>query len=133
MAMVQKKILVADDDPDFVKVLGLHLETEGYHVCVAQNGEEAVTRAKEDKPDLIIMDVLMPKMSGYEALWKIREEKDLKDVPTIVISARRVMKSFFSNFPHAEFISKPYDIKAFFERIRQLLTSPDGQGVLSSL
>ncbi len=131
--MAAKKILIVDDDPDIVTILMMRLRSEGYTICVARDGEEAVAKAKEEKPDLIVLDVLIPKMTGYEVLWKIREDEDLARVPVIVISIKEVMKEFFHNLPHVEFLAKPYDSLEFSEKVHQLITKAGSPDELSSL
>ena len=124
--MAKKKILVVDDESSILQVLTMRLTVAGYEVCTAENGTEAIATAKRDKPDLIIMDVLMPKMTGFEALRKIREDGELKRVPTIIISAKSSMRDFFRDLP-VEFIPKPYDAKFLLSRIENLLGNVPGR------
>lgn len=122
--MAATKILIVDDDPDILTVLEQRLLPCGYEVLKASDGEEAVIEMKSGKPDLIIMDVLMPKMTGYDALRKIREDAELRKIPAIIISARGVMRDFFTDLPRVEFIPKPYDAKDLLVRISRLLGTP---------
>jgi len=127
--MTARKILIVDDDPDILMVLGMRLRPEGCEICVARDGEEAFLKAKKEKPDLIILDVLLPKMTGYEVLLKIREDKELEHIPVIVISAKGIMEKFFLDLPHTEFLAKPYDSLEFSEKVHRLVastSSPDG-------
>lgn len=119
--MAAKKILITDDDPDILMVLEQRLTGCGYEVFKAKDGEEACAKAKTVKPDLIIMDVLMPRMTGYDALRKIREESCLCKVPAIIFSARGSMRDFFSGFPNVEFINKPYDAQVLLTKARRLM------------
>ncbi len=119
--MAGKKILVVDDDPEILTVLQQRLLTCGYDVHTAKNGEEACAKARSVKPDLIIMDVLMPKMSGYDALRKIRDDNELRKIPAIMVSARGGMKDFFMDLANVEFIPKPYDAQVLLEKVRRCL------------
>lgn len=82
------RVLVADDEKAVAELLKKILGNEGYEVELAFDGQEAVTRAESFKPDLIIMDISMPEMNGYEATAKIKEQASLKDVPIIFLSGK---------------------------------------------
>ena len=119
--MPGKKILIADDDPSIIAILTERLNTEGFEVCSARNGEEAIAKARSEKPALIIMDVMMPKISGYEAMQKIRENPETKNIPAIVFSGKAGMKDFFSDMSDVEFLLKPFDLKNLVDRVNVLL------------
>ena len=81
-----KKILVAEDDEFLSKVYEVKLEKEGYSIVKAMDGEQAVTYAKSELPDLIILDLVMPKKNGFEALDEIKADPATKDIPVIILS-----------------------------------------------
>src|SRR5688572_5338797 len=83
-----KKILVVDDDEDIATVLRIALQVKGYEVSLAGNGREALECAANDTPDLIVMDVMMPEMDGYEALKRLREDKATSKIPVIMLTAK---------------------------------------------
>jgi CheY-like chemotaxis protein len=116
--MSEKKILVVDDDPCVVEVLTTRLKLEGFEVCSAHNGEEAVAKAKNEKPLVIIMDVMMPIMSGYEAMQKIRHDPGTKNIPAIIFSEKAGMKDFFADMPSVDFIHKPFDFKILISCVK---------------
>ncbi len=89
-----KKVLVVDDDVDIRKVVSKLVEKSGYKVMEAKNGIEGMGKVREDKPDLIILDILMPKESGIRMYRELKTEEPLKDIPVIVLSAI-TKKSFF--------------------------------------
>jgi len=129
--MPSKKILVVDDDPDIVTVLSQRFLSSGYEVCTAQDGIEAIAVVKSQKPDLIVMDVMMPKMTGYEAFKKIRETDESRKIPVIILSAKGSMRDFFTDYNGVEFMLKPYETKALLAKIERLLwqsekQNPDG-------
>jgi len=129
--MPSKKILVVDDDPNLVAILSKRLMASGYEVCTAQDGIEALAMVQSQKPDLIVMDVMMPKMTGYQALQKVREADDSRKIPAIIISAKGSMRDFFTDLNGVEFMLKPYEIKALLSKIERLLweneqQNPDG-------
>lgn len=89
-----KKVLVVDDDDDVRKLVSKLVEKSGYQSIIAQNGVEGMSKLKEDKPDLVILDVLMPKQSGIRMYHELKTDELLKDVPVIMLSAIEE-KSFF--------------------------------------
>jgi len=119
--MPGKKILVVDDDPAIVEILTLILRTAGFEISSARNGEEAVAKAKSGKPLVIIMDVMMPVMSGFEAMQKIRQDPGTKGIPAIVLSAKAGMKDFFADMPGIKFMQKPFDRKILVNHIEALV------------
>ncbi len=82
------KILVVDDEPDTVDLVKLVLETEGYQTSVAYNGEEALEMIKIDKPDLVFLDIMMPKMDGWAVRKKIIDDEDTRDIPIVMLTAK---------------------------------------------
>lgn len=82
------KILLVDDEPDILEIVGYNLSQEGYQIITANNGAKAVKKAKKERPDLIIMDVMMPEMDGIEACEIIRENPDLKETIITFLTAR---------------------------------------------
>ena len=82
------KILVVDDEPDTVDLVKLVLETEGYQTSVAYNGEEALDKIKIDKPDLVLLDIMMPKMDGWAIRKKIIDNEETRDIPIVMLTAK---------------------------------------------
>ncbi|MCU7843858.1 MAG: response regulator [Candidatus Thiodiazotropha sp. (ex Monitilora ramsayi)] len=82
------EILVVDDEPNIVLSLEFLLKKEGYHVRTANNGEEALNALKESKPDLVLLDVMMPRMDGYDVCQAIRADPELSSVRIIMLTAR---------------------------------------------
>ena len=81
-------ILVADDDPDILSIVSMSLETQGYTVHKATNGREAVELARQHHPDLILMDMMMPVVSGYEAVGELKADASTKDIVIVGLSAK---------------------------------------------
>ena len=101
-------VLVVDDEMDIRETIRDILEIEGYHVCCAANGKEALDVLSEVRPGLILLDLMMPVMSGYELLQELRERDDLSGIPVTVVSAigdRAVVRG-------AEVLKKPVDLDA---------------------
>jgi CheY-like chemotaxis protein len=121
--MSGKKVLVVDDEPFFVEVLTTRLVSEGYEVCSARNGEEAILKARSEKPLVIIMDVMMPMTSGFKAMQKIRQDPGTKNIPAIIFSGKAGMKDFFEGMSGVEFFHKPFDFKLLIDRVAVLTGS----------
>jgi two-component system cell cycle response regulator DivK len=85
---VAKAILVADDDPDILSIVSMSLETQGYTVYKATNGREAVDLARAHHPDLILMDMMMPVVSGYEAVSELKADATTGDITIVGLSAK---------------------------------------------
>jgi len=81
-----KKILIIEDEEIMINVLQIILTKEGYEISVARDGEEGIRVMKEVKPDLILLDIIMPKMGGFEVMEEMNKDKELKKIPVIVIS-----------------------------------------------
>ena len=104
---MKKKILIADDEVDLVEVLKVYLEMKGYEVLTAHDGEKALEVAQGESPDLILLDVIFPKMDGYTVLRELRGRKETKSIPVVMITAKgkryvssqvSSWRSFFENF-----------------------------------
>jgi two-component system alkaline phosphatase synthesis response regulator PhoP len=115
----KNKILIVDDEPDIIELLEYNLLKEGYEVKTASNGIKAVEVAKEFAPHLILMDIMMPKMDGIEAVRKIRELPKMKDVFILFLTSRSEEYSEIAAFEVGanDFITKPIKPRALMSRI----------------
>ena len=84
---MKKTILIVDDEVDVIQILDFKLKEEGYETITAEDGEEALKKAKKHKPDLILLDLLMPMMDGGEVARKLRDDTKTKDIPVIILTA----------------------------------------------
>ncbi len=106
---LRQRILIADDDPDILQALTLILEAQ-YEVMAVTNGKNAVERVQDIEPDLIILDAMMPIMSGYEAADAIRKIKRYKEIPIIMLSGLDSMKDHRTGYEHGItlYLTKPF-------------------------
>jgi len=120
---VKTKILLVDDDADILEFLSFNLEKENYEVHTAGDGDEGLLKAAKLKPDLIILDVMMPKLDGIEACQKIRTLPDMQDVLIAFLTARGEDYSQIAGFDAGadDYITKPIKPNVFLKRIRALL------------
>ncbi|MBN1687714.1 MAG: response regulator [Candidatus Omnitrophica bacterium] len=93
--MSQGKILLVDDDQDFSQLLEFDLKKQGYEVVTACNGEEGLEKVSQAKPELIVLDIKMPKMDGYTFVRRLKKDPETKDIPLIVLTSYEPMKDMF--------------------------------------
>ncbi|OGI17207.1 MAG: hypothetical protein A2287_09910 [Candidatus Melainabacteria bacterium RIFOXYA12_FULL_32_12] len=121
--MTGKKILIVDDEQDIVETLKFVLETEGLNCITAYDGEEALFKAKNEKPDLIILDVMLPKINGYKVCRLLKFDAKYKDIPILMVTARSQEedKSIGEETGADEYITKPFDIDEVVNIAKQYL------------
>ena len=117
------KILLVDDEPDILEIVGYNLSSEGYQVITAENGREGVAKAKKHKPQLIILDVMMPEMDGIEACEKIRSITELSETVITFLTARGEDYSQLAGFEAGadDYITKPIKPKVLISKVKALL------------
>lgn len=117
------EVLVVEDEPAQREVLSYNLEAEGYHVRKAENGEEAVMMVSEERPDLIILDWMMPLMSGLEVCRQIKMRGDTRDIPVIMLSARSEELDTVRGLDTGadDYVTKPYNMRELMARVRTQL------------
>ena len=122
------KVLVVDDEPDMVEMLKVLLENSSYEVVSAYDGKEGIATAKQEKPDLIVLDLMMPEMNGFEACKEMKNDPDLKDIPVLVltaisqkISATKYARDLGLGLLSDDYIDKPVDPNVLLNRIETLM------------
>ena len=123
METVKRKVLIVDDEPNIVTALEFLLERRGYEVRVATNGEEAVALVESFRPDVMLLDVMMPKRSGYDVCQRVRERPDMQHVKIVMLSAkgREAEVSKGLSLGADLYITKPFSTQELVERIDALL------------
>lgn len=121
--MAKGKILVVDDEVYIVHILDFSLRMEGYEVVTALDGEQALERIESERPDLIVLDIMMPKLDGYEACRRLRANPDTRDIPIILLSAkgRNVDQKMGIDAGADEYITKPFSPRKLVEKINGML------------
>lgn len=124
------KVLVAEDDRELRRFIVRILEREGYSVSEAANGEEAIRRAKEDRPDVLVLDLMMPVKDGFEVIEEIRKDPVLKDLAVVVNTAlppkalpereRGLLRGVVAH------ITKPFDYKEFLMKVNRAVNGTNG-------
>ena len=122
---MSKKILIADDEPNIVTALEYLLQRRGYEVQTARNGEEALQRVESHRPDLVLLDVMMPLRSGYEVCRSIRERPELAGTKIVMLSAKgrdaEVTKGLALGADL--YVTKPFSTRELLEKIEGLLAA----------
>lgn len=124
MAAETKRILVADDDPVILRLIQVNLELEGYEVLTANNGQEAVDMAQAEKPDLVILDIMMPRLDGYQACEQLKSSDTTKEIPVIFLSAKAQQGDIEKgqSFGVAAYLTKPFDPTELVEVVERHLS-----------
>ena len=119
-----KTILICDDDPVILRLLQVNLELEGFGVLLGHNGEEAVQIAQVEQPDLIILDIMMPRMDGYEACERLKSLDETRDIPVVFLSAKAQQSDIQRGkaFGVADYLTKPFDPNDLIDVLDRLLT-----------
>ncbi len=132
--MPDAQILVVDDEPDILSVLVYHLSREGYRVTTAVNGQGALTTAEAEQPDLIILDLMLPGMDGYEVLQRLRGAESTSSMPVILLTARREEDERVRGFEVGadDYITKPFSARELTLRVEALLRRSKAEPVSTS-
>ncbi len=119
------RILLVDDEPSIVKMVGKRLEVEGFDVVVAMDGQEALTKARGEHPDLIILDLMLPKMNGYEVCTMLKQDTRHQHIPIIIFTAKTQEKDekMAMGCGADGFVRKPFRAQELVEKIQALLAS----------
>ena len=116
-----KKILIVDDEQQLVLAMKIRLQSKSYEVITASDGQEALDCANKDRPDLIILDVMMPGMDGYSCLRELNNRFGRGKIPVIILTARERMKDLFELEGIEDYMVKPFDYEDLLIRIQRVL------------
>ena len=116
-------LLIVDDEPQIHMVLSRILDKEGFSVASAYSAEEAYQKIAEQKPDLIILDVMMPKISGIEVCNKVKSDPVTKDILVLILSARDAQADRIEGLTHGadDYVSKPFHLRSLIRKIQHML------------
>lgn len=118
-----KKILVVDDEQDLLTTVSFRLEANGYQVITANDGQEGIDKVHREKPDLIILDLMLPKIDGYKVCRMLKFDQKYKHIPIILFTARAQEsdKTLGLEVGADAYITKPFDSQALMDKIEELL------------
>jgi CheY-like chemotaxis protein len=122
MPPLRKRVLICDDDPVILRLLQVNLEIEGYDVISAHHGEEAVQLALSERPDLVVLDIMMPRMDGYEACQQIKSHDATRDIPIVFLSAKAQQSDIDmgTSFGVTQYLTKPFDPTELLQVVERL-------------
>ncbi len=123
MAQPTKRILVCDDDPVILRLLQVNLELEGYEVLLAHHGENALELANSEHPDLVILDIMMPRLDGYQTCRQLKESAATSDIPVIFLSAKAQQSDIEKGKQYGveDYLTKPFDPNELIEVVQRVL------------
>lgn len=129
MPLSQRKILAIDDEPDVLEFLELVLDKSGYHAITAPNGTAGLIKAHVERPDLILLDIMMEEMDGWETLRLLKLEDVTRDIPVVILSARAEPRDKIRALQEGaiDYIIKPFSVVESLEKIRAILET-EGEG-----
>ena len=124
--MAAKRILLVDDETQLVEMVKIRLEASDYEVLCAYDGQEALDKARKEKPDLIILDLMLPKIDGYKVCRMLKFDEKYKNIPIILFSARaqETDVKLGKEVGADAYISKPFDPPSLLGKIKELLQEP---------
>jgi two-component system alkaline phosphatase synthesis response regulator PhoP/two-component system response regulator VicR len=123
------KILVVDDEPHIVRLVQVNLQRAGYEVVTAYDGWQALTKIKQESPDLVLLDITMPRLDGWEVLKRLRSAPETADLPVVMLTARAQDKDVFTSFQLGSHLhlTKPFSPLELLSFIRRILESRDDE------
>jgi two-component system alkaline phosphatase synthesis response regulator PhoP/two-component system response regulator VicR len=130
-----KKILAVDDEKHIVRLVQVNLERQGYEVITASDGREALQKVEEERPDLVVLDVMMPYMDGFEVLQHLRRNPSTRDIPVIMLTAKAQDADVFRGWQSGVdcYLTKPFNPMELISFVKRIFKSmedagPDGGG-----
>jgi CheY-like chemotaxis protein len=123
MSRNRKRVLICDDDPVILRLVQVNLELEGYEVISARHGGEAVELGFRERPDLIILDIMMPRMDGYEACRRLKNDPSTSHIPVVFLSAKAQQTDIEKGKSYGvdEYMTKPFDPSDLVDVVKRLV------------
>ncbi|MBD3183050.1 response regulator [Candidatus Poribacteria bacterium] len=121
--MTKNRILLVDDEPDIVETAAFMLQSYSFQVITAGNGIECIEKAKKEQPDLILLDIMMPEMNGYEVCAKLREDDSTKHIPIIMLSAKGESEAILKSHKIGadDYVVKPFSMPTLLSKLEKVL------------
>jgi len=119
----KQTILVVDDEKELAALVSLHMKMAGFEVLTAANGEKALELSREEKPDLIILDLMLPKIDGWQVCEQLRQDAVTKDIPVIMLTARTQIEDKLKGFEAGadDYVTKPFSPRELVARVKRVL------------
>lgn len=125
-----QKILVCDDERPIVRLIQVNLERQGYQVVTAFDGKEGLEKIRSEKPNLVVLDVMMPYMDGFEVLKNIRREPETEHLPVIMLTAKAQDKDVFEGYHYGAdmYLTKPFNPMELISFVKRITSNTDSAG-----
>lgn len=125
----RRRVLVVDDEPDVLLLCRVNLEFEGYEVMEASDGVEAMARVRDRRPDVVLLDVMMPRMDGWQVLKELKGDDDLKDIPVVMLTAKVQDQDQIRGWSSgaSEYITKPFSPLSLSQVLDDVLSDDPGE------
>ncbi len=126
----KKRVLVVDDERHIVRLVQVNLERQGYEVLTAYDGVECLEKAKSEQPDLIVLDVMMPRMDGFEALQRLKSDPETSHIPVIMLTARAQDRDVLQGYQYGAdlYLTKPFSPMELLSLVRRVFESQEEEG-----
>jgi len=124
---MKRKVLIIDDEPDIREIVRIYLSDEGYDVIEADNGHDGILKAQELKPDLIVLDIMMPGINGFEVAKHLKDDPNTQDIPIIILSVLAHDSQYRQGI--LDYISKPFRQEELVNTIHKIFSNADGKTV----
>lgn len=124
------KVLVCDDERHIVRLIQVNLEREGYKVVTAYDGKEGLEKVRTEKPDLMVLDVMMPYMDGFEVLKALRRDADTTDLPVIMLTAKAQDRDVFEGYTYGAdmYLTKPFNPRELISFVKRISSGGNDGG-----
>ena len=121
------KILAVDDEPSIIRLIQINLERAGHQVTTARDGKEGLQKVDAERPDLIVLDVMMPYMDGFEALGHLRRDPQTRDIPVLMLTAKASDSDVFQGYQAGAdcYLTKPFNPRELVSFVRRILDYKD--------
>ncbi len=125
----KKRVLVVDDERHIVRLVQVNLERHGYQVLTAYDGVECLEKARSEKPDLIVLDVMMPRLDGFQALQQLKDDPQTKDIPVIMLTARAQDRDVLAGYTYGAdlYLTKPFNPLELISLVKRVFESQEEQ------
>ena len=126
----KRKVLFVDDDPSMVKMYGKRFETAGYHVLTAGDGEEALATIAGERPDVVVLDIELPKLNGYEVCARVKQRQETKHIPVVMFTAKGQPQEHVAGLMLGAdvYVSKSCQAKALLDQVERMLANRPAAG-----
>ena len=120
---MNKKILIVDDEQDILDMIKLKLEAEGFDVVEASNGIDGLAAVQKEKPDLVLLDIMMPELNGYQVCRELKSNEKLKNIPVVMLTAKAQESDKFWGLETGadDYVTKPFEFSSLIQTIKKHL------------